>query len=78
MLFAMTFKKLLQDCIEITGQSEAQIAADLAAIGCTISQSTVHRIRSGEIINPKYSVGHAIVRLHRRIVRNQLRRINNV
>jgi hypothetical protein len=46
-----------------SGMSEQRIADQLLLFGVSVTQSTVNRIKNGEIEQPKFDVGTALVRL---------------
>jgi predicted transcriptional regulator len=58
----MDWKRIISD-LKGRGLSEAKIAA---MMGCS-TQSTIHRLYAGEILDPAYSTGAALLRLHRRM-----------
>jgi len=74
----MDWESKIQECIDLTGKSEQQISEDLVQWGADVSQSTIHRIRTGAIAEPKYHIGNAIIQLHSRILRNHKRSRKNV
>jgi hypothetical protein len=45
------------------GMTEQQIADRLLLYGISIAQSTIHRIKTGQIDQPKFDVGMALIRL---------------
>ncbi|MCG7932086.1 MAG: hypothetical protein ABW119_22575 [Candidatus Thiodiazotropha lotti] len=53
---------IVTDLIE-TGMSEA----DLAEMIGNVSQPTIHRIKTGEIKNPRWLLGNSLVELHKQI-----------
>lgn len=60
----MNWEKLISEIIE-SGLSEDKIAANLRdEKEIDISQSTIHRIKKGDITEPKHSVGEALKQLH--------------
>ena len=58
------FTKLITDIKRRTGMTDAQIAAKL---GC--NQSHVTRMKNGDVTDPVYSIGHAIVVMHQKATR---------
>lgn len=45
------------------GMTEQAIADHLASVGIQVAQSTIHRIKTGQIEQPKFDVGVALLRL---------------
>jgi len=56
----LTLKRRIEELLE-AGISKKDIAK---ACGC--DESTIYRIREGQISDPRYSVGKAIVDLHKK------------
>jgi hypothetical protein len=46
-----------------SGMTEQAIADQLAAFGVQVTQSTIHRIKTGEIEQPKFNVGIGLLKL---------------
>lgn len=65
-LCGMTLAEITKELIA-DGLTEAQIAA---FVGST--QSTVHRIKRGAVLRPRYPVGENLAALHRERCRNEV------
>jgi len=50
-----------------SGMTEQAIADQLAALGVQVAQSTIHRIKTGEIEQPKFDVGIGLLKLRDQI-----------
>ena len=61
----MDWTKLIADLCG-TGMTQPQIAT---AIGC--SQASVSEMANGITKNPKYSIGAALISLHKRVMRRE-------
>lgn len=58
----MNFRKITLSLLKPKGMSEAKLA-ELAGT----SQSTIHRIKTGETTNPGWETGQALILLHNEI-----------
>lgn len=50
-----------------SGLTEQAIADRLGSLGIQVAQSTIHRIKTGEIDQPKFDVGVALLKLRDQI-----------
>lgn len=54
------------------GYTETRIASEIGVVtGIEVSQSSINRIKSGAISDPAYSVGAAILDIHRKVARRR-------
>jgi hypothetical protein len=59
----MNWRKLIGDMLD-KGETEASIAEKLKRRGIQCTQTTVNRLKSGFISEPRHSVGEALRALH--------------
>lgn len=62
----MDWTILIGDMID-AGETETSIAKKLRVRGIECSQTTVHRLKTGFISEPKHSVGEALRALHEEV-----------
>lgn len=53
------FPKLVSEVLAAYDMSEAKLAKHI-----NVSQPTIHRIKTGQVRDPGYSIGQAIIELH--------------
>lgn len=66
------WNKLIEGLLE-SGLKEQEIADRLTAKGVHATQPTINRIKTGEIGNPRYELGAALVTLHNEICKPKRR-----
>ena len=49
--------------------SQAELIEELKRSGVMTSQANISRIKNGVIAEPKYSLGNALIEVHRRILK---------
>ena len=62
-LILMNWKILIEELLAM-GWSEGRIAKRITEMGCSISQASIHRLKVGNIKEPRYEFGAALIEMH--------------
>lgn len=61
------FQHAVRCVINRIGSEHKVVAALRDQFGVTVSQSAIHRLRDGTVLEPRHSIGEAIIALYRRV-----------
>lgn len=67
-LMPMNWQLILSE-LKSAKVSDSEIARRVNALGVEVTQATVNRMRHGELANPRYELGDAILRVHRESIK---------